>query len=88
MANIEQLTSDLSKIEAMSDAELLEYFKDVLHVTRPSAKQRELVLELSGPERTKSGHKSAPRATVRSLEQQAKDLLERANAMIAKNKQQ
>lgn len=32
---IEELTSDVSKLEAMTDAELLEYFKPMLCVTRP-----------------------------------------------------
>ena len=32
---LEELTSDVSKLEAMSDAELLEHFKPMLCVTRP-----------------------------------------------------
>lgn len=32
---LEELTTDIDKLEKMSDAELLEYFKPMLCVTRP-----------------------------------------------------
>lgn len=83
MASIEKLTSDLDALERMTDAELLEYFKDVLHITRPNPKQREMTSILFG----EGAKPKKDKVTTKSLSAQAEELLAKLNEMQKKGTQ-
>lgn len=68
---LEELTSDVSKLEAMSDEQLLEYFRPMLCVTRP---------ELANPEGKKRTNEQ--QTTLKGFQQSAQ--FRQAQALAAK----